>query len=127
VSTDVDVARLLFDECLGRPAVDRLAELVAMGRGEKPEIRHVLEFAPSGTRDEDWIPALAPRGWTVITADGGRTPNRRRGEKLPRLCASHSISHVVLSPVVHGCTSFEKLEVAIIPDAEDLPEIARPL
>lgn len=105
----LDDARLLFDECLGRPAIERLSQLVAMGKGEKPEIRHVLESAATGARDEDWIPQLAPRGWTVITTDGGRTPNKRRGEKLPRLCACHAITHVLLSPSVHGRTSFEKL------------------
>ena len=102
-------ARLLFDECLGWPAIDRLIQLVAMGKGEKPEISHVLKFAPSGTRDEDWIPRLAPQGWTVITTDGGRSPNKRRGEKLPRLCARHGVTHIILSPAVHHRTSFEKL------------------
>jgi hypothetical protein len=105
----LDDARLLFDECLGRPAVERLEQLVAMGGGEKPRIRHVLEYAPPGTRDEDWIPRLAPEGWTVITSDGGRRPNKKRGEKLPRLCARYAITHVLLSPTVHVRTSFEKL------------------
>jgi hypothetical protein len=104
-----DNVRLLFDECLGLPAIRRLSELVAMGRGEKPEIRHVLEFAPAGTRDEDWIPKLAPEGWTVITSDGGRTPNKKRGEKPPRLRARCAVTHVLISPHVHGRPSFEKL------------------
>jgi hypothetical protein len=104
-----NTARLLFDECLGRPSIERLSALVATGKGEKPEIKHILEFAPSGTRDEVWIPRLASEGWTVITTDGGRTPNKLRGEKLPQLCTRHSITHVIISPYVHNRTSFEKL------------------
>ena len=62
-----------------------------------------------GTHDEEWVPKLATEGWTVITADGGRTPNRNRGEKLPRLFARLGVTHVLLSPAVHGRTSFEKI------------------
>jgi hypothetical protein len=102
-------ARLLFDECLGRPAVDLLKQLVAMGGGDKPVLSHILEFAPSGTRDESWIPRLAPEGWTVITSDGGRKPNKKRGEKLPRLCARYAVTHILISPYIHNLTSFEKL------------------
>lgn len=80
-----------------------------MGKGEKPEIRHLLEFQQSGVQDEIWIPRLSSEGWTIITSDGGRTPNKNRGEKLPRLCARHAVTHVLLSPAVHQRPSFEKL------------------
>ncbi len=80
-------ARFLLDECLGKPIIEPLSKLIGMGKGEKPEVRHVLEFTAMGTRDEVWIPQIAREGWTVITVDGGRTPNKQRGEKLPRLCA----------------------------------------
>jgi hypothetical protein len=102
-------ARLLFDECIGWPSIKRLAELVEMGRGDKPEVRHVLQLAPAGTRDEDWIPKIASEGWTVISADGGRWPRKNKGEKLPRLCANHKITHVLLSPAIHMLPSFDKL------------------
>ncbi len=100
---------LLFDECFGRPSIDRLSQLVSVDKAEKPEIRHIFDFAPSGTFDEVWIPNLATQGWTVITSDRGSQPNRNRGEKLPRLCARYAITHILLSPTVHGRTSFEKL------------------
>ena len=87
----------------------KLADLVAIGGGEKPEVRHLFDYAPSGTYDEDWIPSLAPGGWTVVTADGGRTPNKKRGEKLPQLCAQHSLTHILLSSYVHHRVTFEKL------------------
>jgi hypothetical protein len=119
----LDTARLLFDECLGRPAIERLVDLIEMGKGEKPVVRHVLEFAPPGTHDEIWIPKLATEHWTVITADSGRQPNRNRGEKLPRLCARLGVTHVMLSPIVHNRTSFEKL-LTILHVWYDLLQIA---
>ena len=102
-------ARFLLDECLGRPIVEPLAKLIGMGGGEKPELRHVLDFTASGTRDEVWIPSVAREGWTVITADRGSTPNKQRGEKLPRLCARFNITHILLSSAVQNRTGFEKL------------------
>lgn len=102
-------ARLLFDECLGRPAVDRLSRFLADGPSDKPDVSHLFEFAPTGTADEVWIPMLASEGWTVVTADGGKTPNKKRGEKLPVLCARLSVTHVILSSTVHQRRTFEKL------------------
>lgn len=101
-------AKLLFDECLGRPIIGPLRALIGMGKGEKPELGHVLEFTAMGTRDEDWIPRIANEGWTVITADGGKTPNKQRGEKLPKLCAQYGVTHVILSSAIQTRTSFEK-------------------
>lgn len=102
-------AKLLFDECVGQPAIALVAQLVARGGGEKPRISHLFELAPPGTRDEVWIPQIASEGWTVITADGGRTPNKNRGQKLTHLCNFYEVTHIVLSPAVHGRVSFEKL------------------
>ena len=102
-------ARFLLDECLGRPIVEPLSQLIAMGKGEKPVIEHVLNLTASGTRDEVWIPQIARDGWTVITGDGGRTPNKQRGEKLPNLCARYGVTHVILSSAVHQRTAFERL------------------
>ena len=102
-------AKLLFDECLGKPAISKLAEIVAMGGGVKPQVSHLFEYAPPGTRDEVWVPGLASDGWTVITADGGHRPNKNRGAKLPLLCHQYSVTHVVLSSFVHNRTTFEKI------------------
>jgi hypothetical protein len=102
-------AQFLFDECLGKPIVEPLRILVNMGKGEKPELKHILDFTASGTHDEVWVPQIAREGWSVITIDGGRQPNKQRGEKLPRLCARFNLTHVILSPAVHQRTAFEKL------------------
>jgi hypothetical protein len=75
-------ARLLFDECLPYPFVMRLVHFVGPGSDEGPVIRHLFDFAPSGTYDENWLPQLKDGGWTVISADVGRQPNKNRGKKF---------------------------------------------
>ena len=95
---------------MSREADHRALEKVDQhGKGEKPEISHVLDLTAAGTRDEVWIPRISREAWTVLTVDGGRTPNKLRGEKLPSLCARMAVTHVILSPAVHMRTSFEKL------------------
>jgi len=106
-------ARLLFDECLPRPFVMRLVQFVAPKAGEGPVIQHLFDFAPSGTFDEDWLPQFKDEGWTVISADGGRTPNKNRGKKLPRLCAEYGVTLILLSPTVHNRKSFDKTRTII--------------
>jgi hypothetical protein len=86
----------------------RLAEFVKPNEGEGPIISHLLDLAPPGTFDEVWIPRIKDEGWTVISADGGRTPNKRRGKKLPRLCAENGITLILLSPAVHNRKAFDK-------------------
>jgi len=44
----------------------------------------------------------------VISADGGRTPNKKRGAKLPRLCAENGVTLILLSPNVHGRKTIDK-------------------
>lgn len=106
-------AHLLFDECIGRPQVDKLIEFVKPAAPEGLEIRHILDLAPSGTHDEIWLPTLKDKGWTVISADGGRTPNKRRGKKLPRLCIEYGVTLVILSPKVHARKSFDKVRTIL--------------
>src|SRR4051794_7320785 len=86
----------------------RLGEFVRPKEGVGPVIRHLFDFAPSGTFDEDWIPQFKDEGWTVISADGGRKPNKNRGKKLPQLCAECGITLILLSPAVHNRNSFDK-------------------
>jgi hypothetical protein len=107
------VPRLLFDECLPRPLVNRLVEFVSPEEGAGPVIRHLFDYAPSGTFDEVWIPRFKDEGWTVISADAGRKPNKGRGRKLPLLCAECGITLILLSPVVHSRKSFDKLRTII--------------
>jgi len=93
--------RLLFDECLPPPCVARLAEFLDPARLELISYRSLFDLAPPGTRDEDWIPLLKDQGWTVISSDGGRTPNKNRGRKLPDLCSEFGVTLIVLSSAVH--------------------------
>ena len=116
-------ARLLFDECVGLPIVERLREFVLPASPTGLEIRHILDLAPSGIRDEVWLPTLKGAGWTVISADGGRKPNRKRGKKLPRLCIEYGVTLVILSPRVHMRRSFDKIRT-ILSVWDQLIEIA---
>ena len=101
-------ARLLFDECVPGPIIGRLADFIGSRPHQNIIIKHFLELWPSGTLDQVWVPQLKEQGWTVISADGARRPNKNRGKKLPRLCIENGITLVVLSPVVHRRKVFDK-------------------
>jgi PIN like domain len=101
-------ARILFDECIPRPILDRLAEFIGPQELQGTTLKHLFDIAPPGTFDEDWIPKLKDEGWTVVSADGGRSPNKRRGKKLPHLCAEYGITLIILSPAVHRRKSLDK-------------------
>ena len=119
-------ARLLFDECLPGPSVARLAEFVRSKEGGSVVVRHLFDLAPPGTLDEVWIPQIMDEGWTVISADGGRKPNKRRGKKLPRLCEEYGVTLIILSPVVHNRKVFDKTRT-ILSVWDQIVEIAADL
>jgi hypothetical protein len=103
-------AKLLFDECVGKPIVDHIASLLALARiEEKAELSHILEFQAQGVWDEVWIPKIKAEGRIIVTGDGGRKRGAGKGEKLPRLCATREVTHVILSPQVHGRRQLRKL------------------
>ena len=102
-------AKLLFDECIGRPQVDKLIELVKPMAPMGTEIRHIFDVAPAGTLDETWVPTLKDKEWTVISADRGHS----RGKKLPRLCAEYGVTLVILSPRVHARKSSDKVRTIL--------------
>ena len=107
------LARLLFDECLPIPFVTRLADFLDLKPNGGTILCPLLEFAPSGTFDEDWIPRIKDEDWTVISADGGRGPNKKRGAKLPRLCAENGVTLILLSPKVHERKVLDKTRTII--------------
>ncbi len=100
--------RILFDECIPWPILERIAEFIGPKELENITLKHLFDFAPAGTFDEVWIPRLKDEEWLVISADGGRQPNRRRGKKLPHLCAEYGITLIVLSPAVHQRKALDK-------------------
>lgn len=100
------VRRLLFDECIGRPVMEKLRELVPQGI----EFYHIVGKYTAGDKDEDWIPKLGIEGgWVVITSDAGR--NSKVGQKLPDLCIIHKITHVILKGRLHHKTTLEKISL----------------
>lgn len=98
--------RLFFDECISKPAVDGLLELVKVAPDDI-EIKHICDFQLEGIHDEVWLPQIAAEGWIVITADAGKQ-SKKKGEKLPNLCVMYCVTHVILSPRVHHQRVFDK-------------------
>lgn len=92
---------------MGRPAISSLATLVDIS-SEPVELAHVLDFYAQGTPDEEWIPAIASKGWIVVTADRGKRSSRG-GEKLPMLCRQWRVTHAVMSAKIHAMKSIEKI------------------
>lgn len=101
-------AKFLFDECIGRPHIDRLKQFVEIDGDDAPEISHILEFQEPGVWDEEWIPQVASERWIIITQDLGRK-GKSKGNPLPTLCSSLKITHVLLSPRVNRRKSFDKM------------------
>jgi hypothetical protein len=114
--------KLLFDECVGKPVMERLATWLAAAP-EKTLLGHILDYQRQGTHDEVWVPQVATEGWVVITADRGRRGKRSKGEKLPILCRSFGITHVMLSSSIHNRSGFEKCQaiLAVWPEIVKLP------
>ena len=54
------------------------------------------------------FPRLKDEDWTIISADGGRQPNKGRGKKLPLLCMEYGLTLIVLSPAVHKRKAWDK-------------------
>jgi PIN like domain len=105
----VSQTRLLFDECIGRPHVERLAQLIELEDEEnRPTVEHILNFQGQGVRDEVWIPRMAREDWILITADKSWR-RKGKGEPLSRLCVRCGVTHVVLSQAVSKRRSFEKM------------------
>ena len=87
--------------------LDSLNRLLDFGT-DKVELKHIRDFQLNGTPDEQWIPELAAKdGWIVITADRGKQGGAT--EKLPRICAAHGVTHVILSSAVHHQKTMSKI------------------
>jgi hypothetical protein len=56
---------------------------------------------------------MSEEEWTIISADGGRKPNKGRGKKLPDLCAEYGITLILLSPSVHNRRAFDKMRTIV--------------
>jgi hypothetical protein len=95
--------RFLFDECIGRPVMTHLHQLVST----TAVFFHICDYFHDGIKDPVWVPRLQKEGgWVVITTDGGK--NSKRREKLPDLCRAYRVSHLVMSKTLHTQSSFQK-------------------
>jgi hypothetical protein len=96
--------KILFDECLGKPMMEELKQQLLP---DDPLFAHLTDFFSSGTPDSEWIPKLAKDGWIVISTDGAKKKNR--GGKLPEICKSMGITHIIMSPTLHKRNSRDKI------------------
>lgn len=100
--------KLLFDECIGKPHIERLASLVAIDTANETHVKHILDFQEPGVFDEVWVPSIRSEGWVVITQDRGRR-RRGKGEQLSKVCRKQKITHVILSAGIAERRSFDKM------------------
>jgi hypothetical protein len=100
--------KILFDECIGRPHIQHLANFVAISDEATAEIKHVLDFQPQGVWDETWIPRIKDEGWVVITQDKSRFSGGK-GTPLSRVCLANGITHVIFSRRIGERRSFNKM------------------
>ena len=95
--------KFLFDECLGRPLTETMRKLIGFHR-HQVGVMHLFDRFEAGTRDEIWVPKIAPEGWIVVSVDRGRSP----GPKLPLLCSALGVSHILFAPSAAALPQFEK-------------------
>ncbi|MFH1108521.1 MAG: hypothetical protein V1790_04885 [Planctomycetota bacterium] len=116
--------RLLFDECIGKPIMEQLAQAVQYSH-EDIEFKHLLDFQSQGIPDSDWIPQKANEGWILISTDRGKKTGAGgagHGKALPMLCRRFGMTHVLLSAKVHAKKQFDKMR-AILDVWDDLVRV----
>lgn len=106
--------KLLLDECLGRPIVESMNQLLSWD-DPKPTIHHLTNYFRPGSKDEDWIPKVKDEGWIIITQDKGK----KGKSKLPQICAECKITHIILGKAAGSLKQLEKAN-AIISVWEDI-------
>jgi hypothetical protein len=77
------------------------------------EFSYLMDLFPSGTLDETWVPQVASGGWIVITADRGKQTKGGPEKRLPLICESQGVSHVLLGASLHQLPSDRKLRALI--------------
>jgi len=89
--------------------------LVGVVRFAEPEFSAVLEHKLNfhghgpGIWDEQWIPQAAPEDWIIISTDRGKKGGKKKGEKLPRLCVTFGITHVLIGGGLMKQKQFDKV------------------
>jgi hypothetical protein len=104
--------KFLFDECLGKPAIEHIAGVLSLSL-DHSQLSHILDRQREGIVDSEWIPKIAKdESWIVITSDRGR--GGAKGGKLPLVCKQHGVTHVQLSSTIHHMTSRDKIAIILL-------------
>jgi hypothetical protein len=114
----IDKPRFLFDECIGFPLVEQLADLLGVS-SQEVDLGHAVKLGFGGINDDVWIPQIASDGWTIISGDRGAQQKAFKGEKLPIVCRQFGITHAILSRSVNKLKSFMKIR-ALLATWDDL-------
>lgn len=106
--------KLIFDECLSEPVLESLRPFLERV-GIKLVLRSVVKYQRDGVPDKEWIPKIAAEGgWIIISSDRGKRNKREKfDEKLPYLCRSHRVTHVLLSGLIHNEKAFVKGQAVV--------------
>lgn len=107
-----DPIKLLFDEGIGRPMMEKMCDLVRI-TNPNVEFKHLLDFQKEGVADRIWIPQYAKDGWVLVSTDRHGKSSKGDGGNLPLLCRGHKMTHVLLGTAVHKMNQ-ERKSVAIL-------------
>lgn len=100
--------RLFFDECVGKPMIDRLIDFFCDDR-DAPRISSIFAEDWVGKSDAEWFPRILTEGWIPVSVDRGRKPSR--GPALPDLCEDAGITHILGSSAFHQRQQPEKVQL----------------
>lgn len=85
--------RYLFDECISPRVAAELKTRLKLS----DELKSLQEIYFKGTSDRDLVNELSGEpDWVIITQDAGK--GAARGGRLPDLCKSLNVRHVILNP-----------------------------
>lgn len=87
---------IIFDECIGKPYVEKLRAVAAGIAAYDATIEHIIDFQLGGQWDEHWIPCIADRDAIVISQDRSNKVTSK-GQPLSRVCLMYGVTHVLLS------------------------------
>jgi hypothetical protein len=105
-------AKFLFDECVSRSLMNRLATFLAETECSC-EFAYLMDRFPAGSKDEDWLPRIAAEDWVVITADRGKQTKGGADKRLPAICMRLEITHVIIGAGLHQLPINPKLRAFV--------------
>jgi len=115
------IPRFLLDECVPKTIIN-VVEKPLRALGANAQFTHLLTHFPIGTPDSTWVSQISKQGgWVVITGDRGK--KSKVEDKLPLICRSQLVTHIMFSGGLHKKSAYYK-GVAIVAKLPELLETA---